>query len=100
MRAPSLHPLSAAEQLSLPLWAGRLLPALLRKGIPPREGWALAFNCALVWRAMDKKQRPRSPTGLLRRFTLAQLAAFAQRYWENCSWEEGAVNEGEDVDGI
>jgi hypothetical protein len=100
VKTPVLRPLSAAEQLKLPLWAGRMLPLLLRRGVAPREGWALAYNCALVWRAIDKKQRPYCAAGLLRRFTLAQLAELARQYWEHSSWEEGAVNEGEGADGV
>ena len=90
-------------QLSIVKQACALLPELCGYGLSPREGYALAYNCVLLFQTLAGSDTLPSPRAALERFTLSQIADLCRLYWQQDDlpfdagdFEECGVNESFD----
>lgn len=94
---------SAAQRLFHRQRACAMMPRLGKRGLGGEEAYALAYNCVLLCQTLDGPDRLRTPAGVLRRYTLGQIAGLCRLYWANGDlpfggteedgWEESSFNE-------
>ena len=70
--------LSAAQELEVLQHSPAMLPGLLRCGLGAQDAIALAGNAYMVWLALGKR-RPKTPEGVLERFSLGEIAAICEQ---------------------
>ena len=94
MSGPSFAPLTAGDALKLRRVAAQVLPQLFAQMDDDLGALAVAYNCAAVFLSLRRGEPQLThPAQVLERFSLEELAQYAQLLREGVEW---GVNESFD----